>query len=671
MTGKGLSVSPDGEYVAFEVHQADVATNHYRVAWFVAPINSAGRPVNVGVGGDPTLFRSSLPSGRRVGTWISEYAKWSPDSRGIVYRKKVNGEIQLWWSARDGSLAKQLTHNPADVEEFHWSLDGSEIYFLTDADRAALRDADDDRARNGHVLIVDKNWSTIDGEPLDRAYSLTGGKPRVWVLDIRSGVESLATDDELVEFRRQHREPVLLEHASNARSASIATDRSGVAWIQPDDPDKQGTSPPQTVYASQALDGSDATRCPATECTGILDDYSPLRTVIHWDSVADEVIFARSEGLGYSRRTLYAWRIGDKHARRILSTDKWLSDCSVVRGRAVCFRETPSYPRTIVSINLRDGAIETLVDPNPEFKNITLGNVELMEWVNEHGIGTFGYLVTPPHFVPEKRYPMVVVGYRARWALRGGVGEEYPVHLLAKNDFVVLVYQKPTNFDAFERARGSIEVGKAIWGELFDVRMPMSSFESIVRRLDDSGLIDPERVAITGFSAGIGDVNYSLIHSDLFAAAIASGSEYGPNKRFLSGSWTEELVEYSRAIGMGPYPGPHGFLFPQMSLSLNARRVQAPLLINSSDHEYLWALEEVISLLEHGRPVEMVVYPDEGHVKWHPAHRFSIYERNVDWLNFWLRGIEDSNPEKSGQYARWHLLRKLNGQGEAVAELGE
>jgi hypothetical protein len=82
------------------------------------------------------------------------------------------------------------------------------------------------------------------------------------------------------------------------------------------------------------------------------------------------------------------------------------------------------------------------------------------------------------------------------------------------------------------------------------------------------------------------------------------------------------------------------------------------LLVNVSDHEHSWALEEVVALKEAGNPVEMVVYPDEGHIKWHPAHRASVYERNVDWLRFWLQDFEEKDPAKRRQYDRWRALRE-------------
>src|SRR5690606_41891273 len=61
----------------------------------------------------------------------------------------------------------------------------------------------------------------------------------------------------------------------------------------------------------------------------------------------------------------------------------------------LCFRQQPDHPRTVVAVDLTDGSIETLVDLNPEFRRLRLGEVELFEWTNAKDYGTFGYLVTP------------------------------------------------------------------------------------------------------------------------------------------------------------------------------------------------------------------------------------------------------------------------------------
>ena len=75
-------------------------------------------------------------------------------------------------------------------------------------------------------------------------------------------------------------------------------------------------------------------------------------------------------------------------------------------------------------------------------------------------------------------------------------------------------------------------------------------------------------------------------------------------------------------------------------------------------------------LTDRQKPVELIIFPDEGHIKRHPVHRYSIYARNVDWFNFWLRGVEDLDPIKAEQYTRWRRLRAMHDSTEAKTVSG-
>ena len=88
--------------------------------------------------------------------------------------------------------------------------------------------------------------------------------------------------------------------------------------------------------------------------------------------------------------------------------------------------------------------------------------------------------------------------------------------------------------------------------------------------------------------------------------------------------------------------------------------MNAALLINATDREYVGGLQFYTRLKELNKPVELIIYPDEGHIKSQPKHRYAIYQRNVDWFNFWLQDKEDPDPSKRDQYPRWHALRDQN-----------
>ena len=81
-----------------------------------------------------------------------------------------------------------------------------------------------------------------------------------------------------------------------------------------------------------------------------------------------------------------------------------------------------------------------------------------------------------------------------------------------------------------------------------------------------------------------------------------------------------------------------------------------PILLQLPDDEFRLGLETYVTLDQRHAPIEMYVFADEYHVKWHPAHRLAIYERAIDWFDFWLNGREDPALTKREQYSRWHAL---------------
>jgi hypothetical protein len=71
---------------------------------------------------------------------------------------------------------------------------------------------------------------------------------------------------------------------------------------------------------------------------------------------------------------------------------------------------------------------------------------------------------------------------------------------------------------------------------------------------------------------------------------------------------------------------------------------------------------EIYSRLRHlQKPVQMYMMPRADK---HPAHNtqnpeqiIAVQQKAIDWLDFWLTGREDPNPDKREQYARWRAFR--------------
>ena len=99
-------------------------------------------------------------------------------------------------------------------------------------------------------------------------------------------------------------------------------------------------------------------------------------------------------------------------------------------------------------------------------------------------------------------------------------------------------------------------------------------------------------------------------------------------------------------MGRGLPEGPSADWWRKVSPALNVDKIHTPILMNVADRELIWSIQTISTLKENRKPLEVFVYPDERHVKRWPSHRCAIYERNVDWLNFWLKGEEDPDPRR-------------------------
>lgn len=649
------SVSPDGAWVAYQLRQANLETNSYWITWHVAATTASGNPVRVGDGGEPIFNKG--PFGYFLGTFDAGPAQWSPDGQWIVYRRKTDGEIQLWRSRVDGSDQEQLTRAAADVLRFRWNSEGSKIFFETEPPRSATDGAGNDQAGRGYLFdarfspfystkpqrlqcsFYDRDWLDRPGMPLCT--------PTLWAVDFETGHQRLATPEELADYKLPPppgpRPDVAPERV--IRVTASMDDGRQIAWLENEDPAHAGHLPPLTVFSSR----SPETACPAVECRGRL--ISDLR----WSGDGKELYFLRREGVAYSVRAYYAWAPETGDVRTILRTDDRLSSCQHAQDRMICLHDGPTVPKRIVSVDLKDGGIEVIVDPNSQFRGFRFGEVEKLAWKDGFGNDTFGHLVYPLDYVAGQRYPLVVVQYQSDGFLRGGTGDEYPIHVLASNGFAVLSFDRPADWIGSTRPRDVREHEQSEWKDLYEKRRALTALETVIERLDDRGLIDVDRIGITGLSDGAETLYFSLIHSNRFAAASASGGSYSTILYYLM---PEGLRDYFNQNGLGRLGGPNDVHWADIDVSLNDHKIRAPLLVQVADHELLMAVQGYVALKEAGKPIEMYVFPDEYHVKWQPKHRHNIYRRNVQWFNFWLRGVEDPDPVDPEQYARWRKLRE-------------
>ncbi len=611
MPGQGspFALSPDGRFLSFVITRADPATNSICSGVVVMPVDGQFAPFIVDRGGAlPKL--AGVFRGLFITTGLPELVtpKWSPNGRWIAWRKIVDGVVQVIRARADGSGADQVTRSALNVEDFSWSPDGSHIIYL---------------ARPG--VLESKRQTEIAGLSGWRYDSSIlpqeSWGPQPWAKDVPQATFAVDVETKAVREATQSERAIASSVPLAEYPPGLVAKGAGgaVAWTAPVSEHPEAD---KRVWAE--LPGKERRVCLHEACSGRIRE-------LLWDRGGHSVVFSRGEGWNNEIWTLYRWEPGSDRIMPILKTHDALTGCIAVAEAIVCGRENATMPRRVVALDPKTGRSRTLFDPNPEFTNFKLGSVRRLRWINARGLPAWGDLVLPPDYDGRSKLPMVIVQYRSMGFLRGGIGDDYPIFPMAAKGFAVLSFQRPPSISTLDPNLKSWDDALQAHHENWEERR--SVFSSLDRGIDAAiatGSVDPKRIGITGLSDGASTVEFALINSRRFAAAAMSTCcDDGLSSLALGGfAWADQ----NRRNGLPAFVDDDRDFWRPLSLAVNARLIDTPILMQLADRETLLALPAFTALREAGKNVELIVYPDEYHDKWQPAHRLAVYNRAIGWF---------------------------------------
>jgi hypothetical protein len=313
----------------------------------------------------------------------------------------------------------------------------------------------------------------------------------------------------------------------------------------------------------------------------------------------------------------------------------------------VSLEENSNTRPKIFVTSRKDNRRALLFDLNPQFSQVTFGRVEAVTWKAADGHEVFGGLYYPPKYQLGRRYPLVIQTHgfqKDRFWVDGPWSSAFAAQPLAAKD--ILVLQVGSSVDPSETRR--------VRNTPSELSSEMAAYEGAIDYLEGRGLIDRTRVGIIGFSRTVSYVAYTLTHSkyNFAAATMADGFDAGYVNLMLWGG-----ADYIQANGGLPF-GSSLSSWTQNSPGFNLDKVNAPVRL-----EYYgwggflggWQTFSGLSLLK--KPVDFVWLPYGTHLLVKPWERLVSQQGNVDWFNFWLNGVNDSDPSKAAEYERWEQLR--------------
>jgi hypothetical protein len=287
-----------------------------------------------------------------------------------------------------------------------------------------------------------------------------------------------------------------------------------------------------------------------------------------------------------------------------------------------------------------------LLDLNPQFDDIDLGKVETVAWNGSDGQPSQGALYFPHGYIPGQRYPLVIQTHGFHPQMRFSIdglddwSSAYAARPLAAAGFVVL--QVPMFAD------NTIQEGPR----------EMARYEGAIDYLDGRGMVDRNRVGISGFSRTVFHVAYTLTHSKFRfqAATLVDGMDGGYFQQIAYIGGDGYFVNGGASFGDGFRS------WSERAPSFSLDKVQTPVrLLALRKSGILLQWEWYAGLRLQKKAVDFVLIPDAGdgdnHMLVKPWERKMAQQGLLDWFTFWLKGEQDSNPVKKSQYVRWNKLR--------------
>ena len=625
----GISVSPDGQWVAYVVTARDMAEDRQETDVWVVP--AAGGPADA----RQLTFRAGS----------DDSPVWHPSAEWLAFSSDREGVTQVHGIRPDGGEAWQVTSHETSVGSFRFAPNGRRLGFVasppaTEADRK-LEEV------RGRPIVQDSvytdQWSHLYVAELEDDVAAEGTR---WSPDDLHVVSfAWSPDSRAVAFGARS-SPVLrttyygatyVQEGAEAEARSVTSMAGGenpVAWDDESGLIVSGTGQLLGTFNRQLWRvpfGADGGALDPVSLTADLDANANL---VHIDGARLIVSAARRTGAA-----VYRIPLADGAAAGPPSdlTDgrHYYSGASVsADGSTMAFTaEDGGAPPDIFVTSTADFRPERLTDLNPQVAELALGDQRVESWPSRAGGEEIeGVLTLPVGYEEGDRVPMVLVIHGGPSGISSdrfnATRGAYPVQVYAGMGFAVLQPNYRGSSGYGERFRG-LNRGDISGRDWVDID---SGVDAMVER----GIADPDRLAVSGWSFGGHHTYWGITQTDRFKAASAGA---GANDLISMYSQTD-IPEFYHTY-LGPKPWEDWDLYEERSAYRHVENVTTPLLIQVGERDERVPAEQSIQFFEAVRaigkaPTTLVLYPDQPHGVRSPRLQRDLMSRNVEWLTRWV-----------------------------------
>ena len=624
-------LSPDGKTVAMVETRADLESDEFRSEIVLVDLASGNlRPL--------TRARHHADAPR-----------WSPsgDRLGFI-APDADKNGQLFVASMSGGDALQLTKGKDGVSQYAWSPNGESIAYAVEDPKPELKG--EDKFRNAFKVGNDDFTLTEAVRPTHLwlvpaqgggARRLTSGawslpsslppgppsSPVSWSPDGKSIVivrqETPSTGDQL-DSRIQ-----VLDVASGAlRSLTGETRLEGYPKVSPDG---------ATVSYWRNRDGhpwefQDVWLAPFAGGAGHdLSAHADVNVFGAWWAHDGRSLLVG----GNTGTTVGLWRVAlDGSSARIpleglMPTNGYWLDLDVGADGAIVFvGQTLTDPYELYRVAPGAHGATALTHENAALGDLTLGRTETVTWKGPGGRLLDGVVTYPAGYRAGQRYPLVLL-------VHGG-----PTSSSRERFSLLRLVMASHEWLVFEpNYRGSDNGGNAFAAAIYrDAGQgPGEDVMSGVEYLKGRGLVDPARMAVTGWSYGGFMTTWLAGHYPVWKAAVAGAAVTDWVEMYDLSDGNVTQVE---ATGASPYVGDGMAVNRRQSPSSAMTKIKAPTLVMCNTGDFRVPITQSYGLYralkDNHVTTEFYAIPSGGHFPGDPVRQMDVYQRWIDWLQRFL-----------------------------------
>lgn len=330
--------------------------------------------------------------------------------------------------------------------------------------------------------------------------------------------------------------------------------------------------------------------------------------------------------------------------RELLKDNAKLSQIKTAKGKISFVREKASVPPEIVFLDHWNKKLQILYSSNTSDILAEENKTEYLEWLNNDNEKRGALLRYPVGYDETVKYPVIVNIYE----------------LKAKEQHI---YQSPADYKGggfnyrHYTDNGYIVIEPDIHYKLGDPGFSaLECVEDALDRLFEFLPVQKDNVGLIGHSFGSYQTNFIITQSNKFKAAVSSAGIADLESWYLTMGWNTMQPEFWRMedqqFRMGSSLFEINEKYRQNSPITHIRNVSTPLLVwvGKEDYHVNWSQSVMmfLALKRLGKDVNLILYPEEGHVLINPANKKDVGIKVREWFDYHLKNKEEPYWIKEG-----------------------